>query len=102
MRPQRYPETRQQLQIFPCCHGNPRLSEHSTQKILPDVASMGIWNADPQMLFDHELVFPARIWTSKTQLTQAANQLCPRCWANAWHQATSWIASVMPSMEGSG
>src|SRR5215471_21487464 len=83
---------------------NPRFSpcRYLANFTTRNIASMGIRNPHPEMLFDHELVFPSRIRASKTQLTKAANQLCPRCWAKVWHQATSWIASVMPSIEGSG
>jgi hypothetical protein len=62
------PELLYPLKTFPFCHRNSRLSENGSQEISPDVASMGIRNPHTKLLFDHELVFPSRIRTTKAQL----------------------------------
>jgi hypothetical protein len=55
------------------------LSEDGSQEIFTDIASMGIRNPHPEMLFEHKLVFPSRIRTTKTPLAKAANQFGTRC-----------------------
>lgn len=62
------------LKIFPFRHGNARLSENGPQKMASDVASMGIRNPNAEIAFGHELMFPARRWTTKPKLVEAVNQ----------------------------
>jgi hypothetical protein len=59
--------------LFPFRQRDTRLSKNDSQQILPNVASVGIWNPHTEMVFDHELVFSTGIRTTKTELAEAAN-----------------------------
>ena len=76
-------------ETLPFRQRDPCLSENGAHGILPDIASVGIRNPHAEMLLDHELVLPSRKRPTKAQLPETTDQLAPRSWPDARHQATS-------------
>jgi hypothetical protein len=72
--------------------------DQDPEKILPDVFSVWVRDADEQTALDHEMLFPSREWTTKAGLARALHELSTFERTTSWHQATSWMFSVMPSI----
>lgn len=49
---------------------------------------------------DHELMFPARVRTFKSQLGEISDEIFSFDGSKGWHQATSLTVSAIPSIVG--
>lgn len=88
------------LQFLPDVPADSCLVQNSAQEFFADVGLMRIGYADGDVALDHELMFPARVRTFKSQLGEISNEIFSFNGSKGRHQATSLTVSAIPSIVG--